>query len=260
MTSNQDDNITPEPIVGTDADSKYLIHSGTEIIFILRAIMQKGAMVTVYFNDGNDFILTTILEVDAGRGEVVLDYGAISDANERLQAANKIIFVTAQDRIKVQFAADRIKKTAYQGRDAFFVPIPQTLLRIQRREYYRAPAPVGRPLRCTIPLNEDGIPGKIEVGIVDLSCGGMALIAHPHEIEFESGAIYSNCRIVLPDVGTLVTTIEIRSTFGVSTRSGEETKRTGCQFVDMTEAKMAMIQRYIIKLERERKARLTGLG
>jgi c-di-GMP-binding flagellar brake protein YcgR len=37
-------------------------------------------------------------------------------------------------------------------------------------------------------------------------------------------------------------------------------RRLGCQFVDISRGNMASVQRYITRLERERNARMAGLG
>ena len=73
----------PELMTGSD-NSEYLIHAKTEIANILRAIAQKTELVTAYFNQGKDFVLTSILEVDADEQTVTLDYGANEQANKQI--------------------------------------------------------------------------------------------------------------------------------------------------------------------------------
>lgn len=234
-------------------NSKYLIRSKTEIVHVLRAIMQKTELVTAYFNQGKEFVLTSILEVDAEEDSVLLDYGANEAANRKIAESPKIIFVTTQDKVRVQFAANRMEKTSYSGRDAFRIRLPDLLLKLQRREYYRLSTPVAHPLKCIIP-KPDG--SRVEVNIVDISVGGIGVICYDPSISLESGQKYEGCRIALPEIGTVVTSIHICSVFEVTLKTGSVTMRSGCQFVDIPGSMQAMIQRYIIKLDRERRARL----
>ncbi len=243
----------PSSAAGSD---RYLIHSEIEIVFILRAIMRRNTLVALYFNQGNGFILTSILDIDTHRWEIVLDYGAREELNQQALAAGKLIFVTSQDQVKVQFVCHGIGKIQFDGRNAFSAGIPVSLLRVQRREYYRIATPVLNPLKCAIPLTEGR--GAAEVTLLDISLGGVALIDHHPEIDFEAGATHENCRIVLPGIGALNVTIRVKTTSDVTLKNGLDCKRCGCEFVAMPANMLAMVQRYLMKLERERNAKRAG--
>lgn len=242
-----------EPASPSD-NSQFLIHSRLEITYILRAIMQKNALVTAYFNQGQDFILTSILDADAGRGEVILDCGANDALNHKILDASKVIFVTFQDRVKVQFTSEHIAKIRYDGRDAFRIELPESLLKLQRREYYRLETPISDPLKCIVSLPD----GKgVELTIADISVGGISVVNPPPEIEMNPGELFPGCRIALPDIGTVVASIEARNAHEVTLKSGVRAMRCGCRFVDMPAGMQAMVQRYILKLDRERRAKLS---
>ena len=76
----------------------------------------------------------------------------------------------------------------------------------------------------------------------------------------ETGRMLENCRIMLPGEGLLVTTLQVRNLFDVVTRGGLRYVRVGCEFVNLPAARLTAVQRYIIHVERERKARLSGLS
>jgi c-di-GMP-binding flagellar brake protein YcgR len=240
-----------DPTAGADDYSKYLVQSKKEIAYILRAIMQKNELVTAYFNRGGSFILTSLLEVDAENGMLVMDVGAEEVLNRKLLEAEKVIFVTYQDRVRVQFNAGRVEEVQFQGRRAFRVPFPRELLKLQRREFYRIPTPIGKPLVCTIPL-ESG--AKLEVNIADISIGGIGIILPPGDERFVRDAQFHGCHFVLPDIGTIVATLQVRNVYDLTLKNDVKTRRAGCQFVKLPANMQSMIQRYIIKLERERRA------
>ena len=236
---------------------RYIIDSGLEIVFILRAIMQKNTLVSLYFDQGNNCILTLILDIDAERGKMVLECGANEKFNRQALTAGKLVFVTSQNEVKVQFVCHSIEEIQFGGRSAFSVGIPESLLRMQRREYFRITTPAVNPLKCTIPLAAGA--GIAEVVLLDISCGGIGIMDHHPKIDFEPGAIFENCTIVLPGIGTLNVAIRVRTTFEDTLRNGFTCKRAGCEFVAAPENILAMIQRYVIRLQRERNAKRTRL-
>lgn len=235
-------------------NSNYMIHSRIEILYILRAIQHKNELVTAYFNQGNDFILTSIIAVDGDTGSVILDFGANELLNQRALASDKIILVTTQDRVKVQFVADGMEQVEYFGRPAFKADIPSELLKLQRREYYRLSTPMINPIKCA--MTKPG-GGKIEATIADISLGGIAIANYQSLITFEIGDKFAACHIVLPEVGTVTTGIEIRNEHEVTMQNGVKVQRAGCLFIDLPASQQTMIQRYIIKLDRERRAILS---
>ena len=232
--------------------NKYLIHSRLEIAAILGTLRNTGSMVRAYFGGGNDFILTSIIEVRPEQDEVVIEFGADAAANQRALQAGKITFVAAHERIKIQFVAETLRQSRFDGRDVFSMEIPATLLRLQRREYFRIATPLTKPLLCIIPPQAKPVGVPSQVTIVDISCGGIAVIDSTESAGIETGASFRGCRILLPALGEVAANIVVRSTFEVTYRNGVKHRRAGCEFTDMRERERALIQRYISRLERER--------
>ncbi len=235
----------------TDEYAKYLVSSRQEIAQILRALSQQNAMVTAYFKQGSEFFLTAIVEVDSASGNLIVDYGSEEETNRRALAADKIVFVTNLDRIKIQFNTKVLAKINHQGRPAFRMPLPASLLKLQRREYYRLVTPMRTPLPCIIP---DLAGARYEVTVADISVGGASISGLPPEAPLEKGQLIAQCRILLPEEGTVVSTLEVRSLQQSTLRSGVLVLRAGCYFTDIPAAHRAKIQRYIIRIDRERRA------
>lgn len=247
-------------LMQADDYGKYLLHSKKEIAFILRAMCDRGSLITVYFNQGNDFLLTTLLSVSADGSAMLLDPGSDAEMNRKALASEKLTFIATHDKVKIQFIVRRLARAEYQGREAFRAATPEELLRLQRREFYRLTAPIAHPLRCAIPVRlADGSETVVDTTVIDISGGGLAVMAPPEGIEFETDHLFEHCRIELPEVGTITATLRVRSVFEFTLRSGTRSKRAGCQFIDLPGPMTTLIQRYIIRVERERKARETGM-
>lgn len=248
-----------EPLLEPADYSEYLLNGKSDILFVLRGLRDSTDRITMYFNEGKDFLLSVIVAVD-DHG-ITLDHGGDAQMNQRALKADKVFCATRHEKVRVQFLLHRLRQVEHQGRPAFRAALPDSVLRLQRREYYRLSTPVARPLKCLIPVTgAGGEPSTVEVNVVDISGGGVAIMVPPTGIVFEKGTRFAGCRIDLPEVGMLVGTIEVRGLFEVGLRTGARVTRAGCQFVGLSGPMLTLVQRYIIKVERERKARDAGLA
>lgn len=236
--------------------SQFHVQSKVEIVHILQAIMQKKGLVTAYFNQGESFVLTSLLMIDKVRDEVILDYGSNEEINLKLMDSPETLFVTYQDKVRVEFRANQVLKTKFNDRDAFCIKLPDRLLKLQRREFYRLITPVINPLRCVIPVSEAN---RIEVTVADLSVGGVGIMDLPLDASAAVGTRFQGCRIMLPEIGIVTVTIEIRCFQDITLRSGAKSRRYGCRFVDAPDSMQVLLQRYINKQERDRISKLAEL-
>jgi c-di-GMP-binding flagellar brake protein YcgR len=242
----------------TEAYSQYLLHSKAEILAVLRSIIQKGALITVHFDQGRSFFLTSLIALLPEDGELILDVGSNKEMNDRAEKAGKLIFTTIVDKVKVQFLLEDLRRTDYQGRPAFSGDVPDKLLRLQRREFFRLSTPVVHPIRLTTTLGPDR--RAIDIALLDISGGGVGLMV-PLDVAglLEKGKMLEGCKIMLPGEGLLVSDLCVRNLFDVTTRGGARYMRVGCEFIGLSSARLSAVQRYIIQAERERKVRLDGL-
>ena len=237
------------------ADARFAIRAPAEIAYVLKQTLQTRQLVTAYLDGSQDFALTSVLAVLPETNEVMLDPGPDQAANKRLMAAKKIVLVTSHDQVKVKFAASSVQEVKYQGYPAFKIPLPRWVVRIQRREHYRIATPITKPLICTIPLPKRGEGVQAETIVLDISGGGVALMDNHDALGFEVGETFEQCRIVLPEAGTLVISLEVRNAFDTPLKNGLSFRRCGCRFTDLKPSSENLVQRYIMHLERQRNSR-----
>ena len=253
-----EDAVRPEVVrepVAVDEEARFITHSRSEILAILRTAMRKTALVTAYFNQGQDFVLTSIVGLDAERGTLLLDLPSQQAMLDKLLLSPRTLLVTSEDGIKIKFAVQGLVRQTQNGIPGVAAVIPTSIVRMQRREFYRVTCPLMQPPMCRVLSTASGQRDTAEVAILDISCGGIAVIDnHPH-VHFEKDTTYPYCEIELPGIGVLQTALEVRNSLDVPLRNGTTCKRSGCRFVAPTQAMMGIIQRYIMKLERDRKLR-----
>lgn len=242
--------------------SQYLLYSRSEILFVLKQVMQKKCMITVYFDAGRSFFLTTLVAVSDDGAWLYFDTPSDTDTGRRALGARKMMLTTMLERVKIQFSVDGVQEVASGDRKAFASPLPETLLRLQRREHFRLSTPVANPVKCHVPLPQaDHGPGEIEATVLDISGGGIGIML-PESMApaFQVGAVFSGCSVALPEEGTITMGLCVRNAFPVTTKTGSKHWRAGCEYVDLPGPQLTLVQRYITRVERERKARDAGLG
>lgn len=234
-------------IFSTEENDKYRLTSKKEIQSILHHIAEKGSRTALYYGGVNDFILTTLLDVD--NAGLWLEQSKNNTNNQHIAESSKLVFVSSHVQAKIQFSVNHADSLEYQGTPAFYLPLPDSVYRLQRREYFRLMAPANKPLLCVI--NTGKIPRKQphEFTIMDISCGGVGLTCKETETELVPGAIYQDSRIELPDVGAINGNVEVRTLVLLTSASGLVHKRAGCEFKNLDGASTILLQRYVMMMQ-----------
>jgi c-di-GMP-binding flagellar brake protein YcgR len=245
-----------------DQYSQYMLHTRVEILDVLRSLIKKGALITAHFDHGKSFLLTSMLALVDDNRAMIFDIGSNAEMNHRALVAGTVFFTSLVDKVKVQFSVRKLSATQYEGGDAFLAEVPDALLRLQRREYFRLTTPVANPITLSATIKRpDGSSRAVQIALSDVSGGGIGLMATPDLAGFfQQGDTLVDCRIGIPDEGILITKLVVRNIFDVTTRGGAHFVRIGCEYVDLPPQRLTMVQRYITRIERERKARMSGMA
>ena len=235
-------------------NNKFRITSKSEILNILQIVMKRNMLTALHFDHNNDFILTSILAIDTELRQMVVDFGEIEKFNRVALHANKVTLVTSQDQSKIQFTCTAIKKIKFEKRNAFSIDLPESLLRIKKRQYYHITKSTPKLLKCIIPIpNEQNsdITGITGITVHDISCGGITLTEQDSLVNLKCGTTYKNCRITLPGIGVLNIAIRVKNTYKVTLENGLNCKHAGCEFINLPQEMLEMIRQYISRLKQE---------
>jgi c-di-GMP-binding flagellar brake protein YcgR len=243
--------VEPTPIKQARNDSaenqeQYLVNNHIGILQKLRRLAKANCMLTATFNGGAQSMNTVIIDVIRDMDLIALDYGPDESLNKQMLQADRIIFKTGLEGIDVQFTATSITKAKFQGEPVFAIPIPESMLWIQRREFYRVRVPMGVPAHIEIE-RENGACDQYKVH--DISAGGLAIHDEHYRLNLETGILIENCRLFLPEFDSGEITLEVRGRFPINRSKREAGQRVGCSFVNLNMSFGAQIQRYIHSLE-----------
>lgn len=226
---------------------RYLLRSEAEIRGQLLKLAKKPDIITAYFGGGSNFILTAVLGVVKERNLVVLDVGPDDETTRKAIAADRLVCTTRNMGVPVKFTVENMQSAKYQGKPAIAAPLPESLYRLQRREFFRVQVPRINAPTCEIPIGIDG--ESVTLKIVDLSVGGLCMLVPEDQFRPEMRKIYENCLIQLPDFGELTVDIEMRNQGTFYTSKNEAIPRVGAAFLNLTMQNNLYLQRYIYHLQ-----------
>jgi len=231
---------------------KFTFTNRREILFYLHQLINDGERISIVFNEGQEALLSVLLDVNEDNNQLIFDWGGSEETNRKLLHSERNFFVCAPHGVANKFMTGQVSQTTYKKRTAFTTHIPTQYTRLQRREYFRLVLPLTRRPTCTLTM-ENG--ATMQLSIVDISIGGVAAELPGGKLPFDIGQTLPSARIDLKGVGTLDIDLEVRNSSEIQ-RGGKVSGRIGCSFVKLSHAMENQLQRFITDVQREERARL----
>lgn len=236
----------------------YRIGDRREVLGVLRNVQEQRRPVTIYFNGGTEYFQSRLLTVNPQFEELVFDIGKDRRFNEHFAQSGDITFVTSDHEVRVQFSAPEAELVILDEQPAFRVRVPASLVRLQRRNFYRIATPIANPLLIQIPdaSGMSGFSGRVSCKLLDLSCGGASVLVPDDRLAAKVGDWYEDCVLDLGLEGEIRATLEVRHAGEERLQGRVRGIRLRCRFRSLGESGELAVQRYIRRLEIERRERL----
>lgn len=229
-----------------EIEDKYFLLGKMEILNLLNDLAHRREPISIYFNGGQDFILSILLS--AKSDGLVFDMGGDKKSNTRLENSPQCVFMATPDGIRVQFTALEPKRFWWGDEEAFWVALPDRIVRMQRRDSYRNELPVINSIR--VKLSDESGASLGDWPLHDLSVGGLGATVggEPH---IKPGDSIAHTVIWISEKKRLDCVGIVRH-ISLIDRQGKGRYRVGIEFVNLPHVMEVAIQRYIIKIEYER--------
>ena len=241
----------PLEILSASDIQRYQITSKQEILRLLRDMMDQQSLIRAFFHNKSESFLTEIIHIDDKRHRVFFGIPAQKPLCQKMDVPQRLILSTTVDRIQIQFEIQTECMGMFGGNETLLASFPSSMNRFQRREFFRLETPVTVPILCEIKRLKFSDSGIYEsYPIHDISIGGISLYDLPVD---SIGVEMKDARFFLPEEGLVTVDLVVRNIVNIKLKNGMFVHRVGCQFVGLTTAMQKMIQRYILRLERERK-------
>ena len=239
--------------IPADIEQQFVLHNTKAIAQILADLLKQKTTLKVSFNNGNDIYLTTVIALDTVNHLVFLDIGRDEAFNQRLLESHLVTF-EKDDGIRVRWVSTRLVAANMPDGKAIKIAQPQSMIRLQRRDYYRIPTPIINPVLCRMPIPDPQNPdvdNTLELILVDISLGGVGVtsvgVVDP---SFTLGATFSNCKMNFPDIGTTSLKLQVMSISPIPMKDGTIKHRIGLKYIEPSRGNEGLIHRYTYTLER----------
>ncbi|MET0855279.1 MAG: flagellar regulator YcgR PilZN domain-containing protein [Telluria sp.] len=229
---------------------EFALTSRREIAALLGKICESQARILVAVRGQP---ATWVTGIACNANGLVFDRALTAEHNESIVKARHISFETSLDNIRIFFEAGKVRPVEYDGMPAFVIDLPDEVVRLQRREFYRVPTPLTEPVMVSIAVPTAAGSEAINFSLADISCGGIGLLDNQSTLGATVGRTYAQCRINLPEIGTITTGLQLRNAMTMTLLNDRTNRRLGCQFIGISTAHLSMVQRYVNKRECERK-------
>lgn len=232
-----------------EIEERFHITGLRAIALTLEGLARSVERFTAHF--GQELMLTTLLAANAQSGVLIFDQGGSEILNRHLLEWGRCTLVARPDGVLVQFAVTEVRAVTYAGRPAFAATLPEYILRLQRRESFRIFAPRSRPLNFQALAHEDR--PALQWPVHDISVEGIGVNAPVATPDLGYGTTLPHCSFQLGEASApLHCAAQIRHVSAIEGRNGVHSFRIGLYFEQLPRGAAHDIQRYIIRVERER--------
>jgi c-di-GMP-binding flagellar brake protein YcgR len=228
-----------------------------EIVRLLRRLAEERAPVLLVHGDDGSATHAHLVALTDGERSVVLD--PADGALDHVLRCSTVSCQVALGHDRVHFTLEP-KRGRYARRAVVRARVPELIVNVQRREYYRLDVGADDRVSCTVVLPQRaGRPVRTPVSVLDLSATGMAFA-----VPFGGGAQLrlhddlGKCELDLAGLGACRPALRVRSLRKVIEADGSHV-RVGAEFVGIGHRDVALVQRCLAAIARRRRdARADG--
>lgn len=229
---------SPFPEPASPSLARFIVRSRVEIVSALRQLRDQHLLVTLYYGSDTAFAVGSVLDVHAGADELIVDLTVDAVGRKAIAGADALVMVGFIDSVKLQFSMGRAQALTPNGA-AFRLPLPQEMLRLQRRSSLRVKTPA---LLCHVP-RAPGSVHTVALRVSDIGLGGLSLQGPCDRSLFIVDRIIEGCQIQTSSGRRVTVTLRVRH---IEALIGDrDAERIGCEFVGLTAAVRNGLQQLI---------------
>jgi flagellar brake protein len=244
-----------------DQDDRFRLSDPQQIRSLLKRMIDQRSLIDVALPGNGPSLLTSVLAIDDDDDELVLDASPDPGIERLALAQDELPFSSRIDRVDIRFETGPLERVTWDRLPAYTAPLPESVRYMQRREYFRIDIPLAHPVTChvLVPGDNEVRRHEFRTRINDISVGGLSMVIPPgEENAVVPGARFGICRLALPEAEPVLIGLRVRRLFRAGHRSGVSRSCAGCEFVDLSAGAETAVQRFMMRLERERIARERG--
>lgn len=243
--------MNPSPAENWSDDESYKVRGTFEIASVLRATINRRIRLRATSRHNSMTAMTCLMDVDPRNDCMFIDRAPDKELAACIFASHELRFDARIDNVLIDFTVSSATPAAHQGVEAWRMPLPAFVVRIQRREYHRLRAPAAPLLRVRLSPEVTGGSNEHDCDLSDISAGGFAANVTDRDFPLVIGGLHG-CTINLKDFGVIHTQAQLRTCSAPRHSWGTLMRRAGFMFVDLSAEHQMRIHRFLLRLQRQR--------
>jgi c-di-GMP-binding flagellar brake protein YcgR len=242
-------NISISPEVDQKILEEFCLKSEPALRKLLNTVKEEEHELYVNLPADNTQFVTEILGIDWPNKWIWLGTPYDKTLRNRCNSSTEYIIVTFPDAVKIQFSGVSIVQAHYQNADALRITIPKSLIRLQRRNYFRI---IGdEELNARVQMDIPNYPNKLT--LLDMSMEGCGFTVQASSSPYKIGEIIKDVRLTLPDgKGSMLMKLTICSIN--PTQDDPDIFLLGCEMKTLDRDAERRLQRFLLATERRQRA------
>ena len=221
---------------------------------LLNTIEEDEHELYVYLQQNNTQFVTEILNIDWTTNLIWLGTPYEKSLSMNCNSDTSYTMVSFPDGVKVQFSGMGILQSQYQNADALRIAIPKSLVRLQRRNYFRVMA--DEELNAQVKLEIPGAQGK--VFLIDISLAGCGFSMQGIPNQYQIGEVLKDVRMTLPDgIGSMLVELTVRNLKPLTDSPNQI--QIGCEMKTLERGAERRMQRFLLATERRQRSSLHSI-
>ncbi|WP_303639048.1 flagellar brake protein [Stenotrophomonas tuberculopleuritidis] len=254
--SDGHDTAQPDAHAADAADERFLVRNPRQLRQLLRSLIDQRSLINAHIDGRDRSFPTALLDLDEDDDVLLLDGSPQEAANRAAEQADHLLCFAQLERVLVRFRLHGLQRIDNDGHVAFRAALPEELVHLQRRELYRLETPITDSPQLLLPAGEARAEA-LSMRVVDISGGGLAVTVPSDSALFSLQKRYP-AQLSMPDGPDLQIELVVCNLLPQRLPNGTEVKRVGMRFETLPRGADSAIQRYIFRVDRQRKARKNG--
>ena len=209
----------------------------------------------VYLQADDTHFVTEILNIDWSAGHIWLGTPYEKALSAQCNINTAYVMVSFPNGVKIQFTGVGILKTQFQGTDALKISIPEKIVRLQRRNYFRVMADdeLNSQVKLVVPQVQGDTP------LIDLSLAGCGFYVEALDQKYREGDVFRDVRLTLPDDNdSMLVELVVRNIKILDDHPDQI--QLGCAMKTLERGAERRLQRFLLATERRQRTNFYSIN
>jgi flagellar brake protein len=200
---------------------EYAISGMISVCGALSSLVEAKQVISLWQEEKKFAFFSSLMAFDPSKALIYFDRGP-EGLKRKTHLAEDFFCHAVIDSQPMQFTLHELLQDSYYGSPAWVANLPTIIKSLSQRENPRVPVTTSTPSFCKISGIEGyACPSSIRVQLIDIGSGGFGFVAPLIMCGiFAPNSTFTQCELQIFEEAPIMVNLKIRTSFGVTSRSG----------------------------------------